>query len=111
MNIYKVERLTPYDYDNYSQFICFAENEEIATNMSPSGYIIDWEKIKEELQDAEAYKYLDDPYYKDFTIDKIEEISIGNGWVAKKSNVKVTLLGNAIKDSKRQIICASYHAG
>lgn len=111
MKIYKVERTTDCDYDNFSSFVCFAENEEIAKNMSPWGNMIDWEKIKERIADPDSCKGLDDPYYKDFTTDKIEEIVIGNGWVTKKSNLKVTLLGNGAKDSKREVICASYHAG
>jgi hypothetical protein len=104
MNIYKIERLTKCGFDAYSEFVCFAENEEIAENMHPTGYTIDWKQIRERLKQI-TIDYLADPWFNGTPEDEMEEIIISNGWVTKKSNIKVKLLGNGIKDSKREVIC------
>lgn len=35
LNIYKVTRISDYDYDTFSSFVCFAKDEEEAMNLNP----------------------------------------------------------------------------
>lgn len=94
MNIYKVTRTTEIDYDMYSSFICFAQNEEQAKNLDPS------------------FPEIDHPNFsKASFIDWESEISCARySWVNNKNHLIVEKLGTS--DSKQVgIILSRFHSG
>lgn len=106
LTIYRVSRISEWDYGEYSSFVCFARNEEQAKNFNPSFVDIYNENFE---------KYLDDPPNNPFYMDweNIDEYWIG--WVKSKDDLQVTKLGTSEPTNlycvKAGIILASYHAG
>lgn len=97
MKIFKVERLDTWDYDDYSDFVCFANSEQEARYIHPCNDDDDYFKWDEELGWIYSYRK--------------EKVKVRrHGWVDNPKELKVTELitNNAFKP---EIICASYHAG
>lgn len=98
MNIYKVTRKSLLDYDTYSSFVCFANNEEEAKNIKPSfvnvydknfskrSLFIDWDKL-----------------------DNLDTW-VKRTWVQNKDDLTVIKLGTS-DFSQVGVILASFHAG
>lgn len=97
MNIYHVERTDKCDYDEFSDFVCFANTEDEAKAMHPYG--------------PEYYVFGSDGWrmiYKGLPKEKADEY---NGWTNSLDNVKVYHIGISLRDVKPDVVCASYHAG
>lgn len=92
MNIYKVQRISKWEYDNYDSFVCFSRTEEEAKNLNPS------------------FAEIDNPnFYSNLSlfIDWKEPCWT---WVKSKEDLKVTKLGTS--ESKQVgIILSSFNAG
>lgn len=99
MNIYKVQRISKWGYDNYDSFVCFSRTEEEAKNLSPSFV---------EIDDPNFYKYLSDPkYHLSLFIDWEDPCWT---WVKSKEDLQVIKLGTS--ESKQVgVILSSFHAG
>jgi hypothetical protein len=84
MKIYHVSQEENNDYDTFSDFVCYAPDEETARNMNPDGGFMeeaDWNR-----------KY--------------------SSWCSSLDHVKVELIGVSIDpDTKIGLICRSFHAG
>lgn len=89
MNIYKVSRTDGYYYDEYSDFICYAEDEEQAVNLDPFGN--------------------SDNLFFDFDDKKLKS-GYYFGWVTTRDHLTVTKIGFS-ESGEVGIILASYHAG
>ena len=95
MNIYRVTRTDDWGYDDYSDFVCVAPDEETARKIAP-------EAIVKYNMSYDPVQFLDDPKAWVW------------GWVEadKIDTLKVELIGVANESySSIQILCASYHAG
>lgn len=104
MNIYKVTRISDWDYDEYSSFVCFAKSEEEAINLNPSFVQIDHPNFNKFL--------INKDYHLSFFInwDEKNKDSYRQEWVNSKDDIKVTKIGTS--ESKQiGIILARYHAG
>jgi hypothetical protein len=104
MNIYKVTRISQWDYDQYSSFVCVAKDDEQAKNINPSFVSI---------FDTRFAKYMnntDEFYIKLFidwkNIDEYDRYS----WVKDRSDLTVTFIGTT-QLTQVGVILASYHAG
>lgn len=87
MNIYKVKRISEWDYDNYVGFVCFARNEDEAKNLNPSFVEIDNEHFNNRLND---------PNYSLFKYTKGEQYNwLYEVWVKNKDYLTVTKLGTS----------------
>lgn len=102
MNIYQVTRTTPTDYDTYSSFICYAENEEQAKKLNPGFPSVFHPEFEERRKNSKNYHvkfYIGGKVYFDRCT-----------WVQNTNEVTVTKIG--VSDfSKAGVILASYHAG
>ena len=94
MNLYHVSQDKNSDYDTYSDFVCAAETEELARLTCPNRY----------------YKWHDDAYWVQYSSGKESRSDYCTSWTEPK-NVKVKLIGKALKGTEAGIICSSFHAG
>lgn len=95
MNIYRVTRMDDWGYDDFSDFVCVAPDEDTARRIMP-------QTINSHDMAYGTVEYTDDPYTWTW------------GWVEadKIDTLKVELIGVANESySSIQILCASYHAG
>lgn len=85
MNIYHVKRTDHWGYDEYSEFVCYAPDEESARSLHPGGHQGAWAD------------------------------GVHGTWVAedeKDELLEVLLLGHAAaEDVQPGVIIASFHAG
>lgn len=102
-NIYKVTRISEWDYDQYSSFVCVAKDEIEAKNINPSFVSI---------FDKRFTKYINNPdgYYISLFIDWKNVDEYRNPWVKDPSDLTVTYIGTT-ELTQVGIILASYHAG
>lgn len=82
MNIYLLERTDCGSYDSFDSVVVIAEGTTDAKAIHPSG-----RSFKEEASDQ------------------------WNGWVNKKSLIKITKIGVADKGQERGVVLASFNAG
>ena len=103
MNIYQVTRttLTEYDFDMYSGFICFAQNEEQAKNLDPSFPEISHPNFSEALNIKSFNQFID--WENDISCCKYS-------WVDSINDLIVTKLGTS-ESEQVGIILSSYHSG
>jgi len=87
MKLYHVSRKDDCDYDEYSDFVVAAEDEETAKRTLPDGSAFVEEK------------------------DRGEEYWYDGGWVSSLTNVEVEYLGEAREGMIKHVICTSFHAG
>jgi hypothetical protein len=87
MRLYHVERTDEIDYDEFSDFVCVAENDEEARNIHPREDKKVW---------GEDYDYWNN-----------------GSWINKEdiNSLKVKEIGLAKPELTRSVICASFHAG
>lgn len=83
MDLFIISRIGPTDYDEYLDAVVCAPNKDEAQRMHP--------------RDGH-----------DITLDPPEKYS---SWVNDPAKVRVTHIGMAIKGSKKEVMCSSYHAG
>lgn len=91
MQLYYVERTDTYGYDEYSDFVCWANSEEEARYMAP---------------DPEYHMWKDGAWH--YSYGKQEPVTY-HSWTKDPTTLKVWELSRAPK--KPSVVCASFHAG
>lgn len=94
MNIYLVERTDDWDYDDYDQFVCFANSEEEAR----------WQ-----VPDPEYHMWKDKVYC--YSYGKQEPVGHATNWVEDPNTLKVFHIGVSLREVKPDVILASFNAG
>lgn len=95
MKIYLVSRKDDWGYDDYSDFVCYAETDEQAKLMHPSGHL--WQG---------------DGWHMVYHDGKVaEEPGTYHGWADKLDNIKIKELGESSTQAVPEIILTSFHAG
>lgn len=92
MNIYLVERTDKWSYDDYDAFVCFANSEDEARQLSPDEYHV----------------YKEDGWHWK-KIDGTSEKCKFDSWVDDISTLKVWQLSRSPKEPT--VILASFNAG
>jgi len=93
MKLYLVERTDKWDYDEYSEFVCWANSEEEARYMSPDPDFYTWK------DGGWRFVYHDETWRREDP----------SSWVKDPKTLKVWELSRAPKEPT--VILASYHAG
>lgn len=106
MNIYKVTRISLWDYDTYSSFICFANNEEQAKNLNPSFANIYTKHFNKYLNDQNEFKSL----FINWNNDKRDKW-VKYTWVKNIDDLTVIKLGTSDNNQQIGVILSSFHAG
>ena len=84
MKLYLISQTENDGYDTYSSAVVAAKDEEEAKEMHPEGHIL---KVPRDWKEP------------------------CGSWASGKRYVKVQCIGIATRGTKRQVICASFHAG
>lgn len=90
MNIYKISQYVNSGYDTYDSAVVYAESEDEARKLHPSG---------SQIQGFNPPKVW---WEADYTY---------GSWADKLDQVEVQLLGQALSDATPGVICASFNAG
>lgn len=91
MNIYHVSRPDEADYDEYSDFVVAAEDEETARTTDPGDFYV-W------IDEAWHFRYAESPRANN------------SSWI-HPSKCIVRLIGTAVESVEAGVICRSFHAG
>lgn len=95
MNIYLVSQDVEYGYDTYDSFICYAESEEEARTMCPSGH----------------HAWINNQWHICYADGTTAPRLYKRGDWSLPSEVEVELIGKATDDVESGVILASFNAG
>lgn len=92
MKLYLVERTNDYSYDDYSDFVCWANSADEAKQLHPSG--------------DDFYEWQEDGWHYNYGEKEKAKYS---SWPDDAASLKVWELSRA--PEKPTVVCASFHAG